>query len=128
MYIMSLPQQKMDGVTDEEIREARRLAVWATLFIFLATITQSIVGIVGYGNDSVDYQEYENEPQNELDYSEYLPNDIVYVFDWITLILILPHFYYISVFKRWADEPNPYNPYIGNRLLDADKKEYHNFV
>ena len=55
MYIMSLQQQKMDGVTDEEIREARRLAVWATLFIFLATITQSIVGIVGYGNDSVDY-------------------------------------------------------------------------
>ena len=55
MYIMSLQQQKMDGVTDEEIREARRLAVWATLFIFLATITQSIVGIVGYGNDSVYY-------------------------------------------------------------------------
>ena len=45
----------MSAVTKEEIQEARRLAVWGTLLMFLATFTQSLVGIIGYGKDGDAY-------------------------------------------------------------------------
>ena len=48
---MCYTQSRMAGVTNEEIKEARRLSVWATLFLFLATLSQSLVGIIGYSND-----------------------------------------------------------------------------
>ena len=113
----------MAGVTNEEVKEARRLSVWGTIIVFLATFSQSLVGIIGYFNDVNAYCHHYYKfaflsANSYLFYcsnSIYIPNYIVMIFDWITLFLILPHFYYISVYWRWSKEENPMGVYRNNR-------------
>ena len=101
MYIMCYTQQRMAGVTQEEIKEARQLAVWATLIIFLATLSQSIVGIIGYSKDQT---KLVCNSASECWINK--PNVVVFILHTITLPLILPHFYYTWVYKRWSEQPN----------------------